>query len=82
MAICMKIGERAHDHNAACDVSRVDGHGDRTVVAISLKDDVALQVRTLMERSPIGYTSVSDFFNHLLQTQALRKRGTQLRGAK
>ncbi len=80
MAICMKVGENAHDHEAACDVSRVDGHGDRTVVAISLKDDVALQVRTLMQNSPVGYTSVSHFFNHLLETQALRKRGTQLRG--
>lgn len=80
MAICMKVGESSHEHETACNESRTDGHGDRTVVAVSLKDDVALQIRQLMENSPVGYTSVSHFFNHLVETQALRKRGTQLRG--
>lgn len=33
-----------------------------------------------MENSPLGYASLSEFINHLIATQALRKRGTQLRG--
>jgi hypothetical protein len=44
-----------------------------------MPDDQAKAVRSLIANSPRGYASVSEFVNHLITTQALRKRGTQLR---
>lgn len=77
MAICMKM-DAGHIHEAACDEAVANGR-TTTVVAVRMPDDQARAVRALMENSRRGYASVSEFFNHLIATQALRKRGTQLR---
>lgn len=78
MAICMKM-DAGHIHEAACDEAVANGR-TTTVVAVRMPDDQARAVRSLIENSPRGYASVSEFINHLIATQALRKRGTQLRG--
>ncbi len=77
MAICMKM-EAGHMHDEVCDEAVANGR-TTTVVAVRMPDDQARAVRTLMERSPRGYASVSEFINYLIDSQALRKRGTQLR---
>jgi hypothetical protein len=77
MAICMKM-DAGHVHKAACDEAVANGR-TTTVVSVRMPDDQARAVRSLMANSPRGYASVSEFINHLITTQALRKRGTQLR---
>ena len=76
MAICMKM-EAGHLHDEVCDEAVANGR-TTTVVAVRMPDDQARAVRALMHNSPLGYESVSAFINHLIATQALRKRGTQL----
>lgn len=78
MAICMKM-DAGHLHDDVCDEAVANGR-TTTVVAVRMSDDQAKAVRSLIENSPRGYASVSEFINNLIQTQALRKRGTQLRG--
>lgn len=77
MAICMKM-DAGHLHDDACDEAVANGR-TTTVVAVRMSDDQARAVRSLIENSPRGYASVSEFINNLIATQALRKRGTQLR---
>ena len=77
MAICMKM-EAGHMHDEVCDEAVANGR-TTTVVAVRMPDDQARAVRDLIGNSPRGYSSVSEFVNHLITTQALRKRGTQLK---
>jgi hypothetical protein len=77
MAICMKM-DAGHIHEAACDEAADNGR-TTTVVAVRMPDDQARAVRNLIKNSPRGYASVSEFINHLITSQALRRRGTQLR---
>ncbi len=77
MAICMKMGA-GHTHDQVCDEAVANGR-TTTVVAVRMPDDQARAIRALIHNSPRGYDSVSEFVNHLIITQALRKRGTQLR---
>ena len=79
MAICMKM-DAGHLHDTACDDAVANGR-TTTVVAVRMPDDQARAVRDLLHNSPRGYDSVSEFINNLIQTQALRRRGTQLTGA-
>ena len=68
--------DAGHIHEAVCDEPR-DGR-TTTVIAVRMPDVQALAVRHLMENSNRGYESVSEFVNHLITSQALRRRGTQL----
>ncbi len=72
MAICMKL-VAGHIHDVACDEAVANGR-TTTVVAVRIKDDTARAIRDLIGNSPLGYASVSEFINHLVETQALRKR--------
>jgi hypothetical protein len=80
MAICMKM-DAGHIHEAACDEAVANGR-TTTVVAVRISDDKARAVRELIHNSSRGYASVSEFINHLIESQALRRRGTQLTDTK
>ncbi len=77
MAICMRM-DAGHMHDEVCDEAVANGR-TTTVAAFRMPDGQARAVRALLHNSPLGYESMSQFINHLITTQALRKRGTQLK---
>ncbi len=72
MAICMKM-DAGHIHEAACDDAVANGR-TTTVVTVRMSDTQARALRDLIANSARGYGSVSEFINHLIESQGLRKR--------
>ena len=72
MAVCMSTAI-GHEHDRECDAKAANGRTS-TVVALRLDDEVAVQLRDLIRRSPAGHESVGNYVKHLITTQALRTR--------
>lgn len=74
MAICLKTDQgHLHDEPYPCDEAVANGR-TTTVMAVRISDDKAKAIRRLMANSPLGYGSVNELINHLIDTQLLRTR--------